>query len=458
MHRIFLIGDGLEDYADILSSKGFKTERFKSTRAALRRLDLSSLIIVDIDHSDSLKELLKASKSIPKLVMSHEDSKRKLGPWLKEPMTYPLYEPSERDLLGLTARMLQEKTLREDYGLLRNELGLLKKEIGFFEEVNKMLTSSRDLDKTLAAIMRRVKEVTGAEAWSIFLMDERGDLSLAKVHGKSGKKAGKFRLKPGEGIAGWVAMNGVPVVVKDASNDKKFSKMARKFTHPDTRSLMCAPIKSEDRILGVMEVVNKAKGERFTEEDLRLLMKLVNQAALAVERVMLHQKMEELVITDDLTKLFNSRYLNKVIETEILRCSRYRTSVALVFMDLDFFKYVNDNYGHLVGSKVLIEAGQLVLNQLRRTDVVARYGGDEFVMVLPQTSPQGAKIIAERIRKRLERNVFLSKEGFHIKITASFGVASYPESAKTKEDLLRLADEAMYMVKHQNRNGVYAII
>jgi diguanylate cyclase (GGDEF)-like protein len=127
-------------------------------------------------------------------------------------------------------------------------------------------------------------------------------------------------------------------------------------------------------------------------------------------------------------------------------------------MDLDFFKYVNDNYGHLVGSKVLVETGQLLLNQLRRTDVVARYGGDEFVMVLPQTLPQSAKTIAERIRKRMERNVFLEKEGFNIKITASFGVASYPESAKSKEDLLRLADEAMYMVKHLNRNGVYAII
>lgn len=458
MPKVFLIGEGLKGYADILSSNGFETERFQSTRAALRRLDRSSLLIVNIDHTDSLKDLISASKNLPKLVMSRWDSRRKLGPWLKEPMSYPIYEPSERDLLRLAARALKEKSEHEEGELLKKELSILRKENGFFGEINKMLISSRDLDKTLTAIMRRVKEVTGAKAWSIYLVDEVGDLYLAKTGGKTGQRARKLRLKPGEGVAGWVAMNGIPVVVKDVSTDKRFSGMVDKFTYPDTRSMMCALIKSEDRILGVMEVVNKEKGLRFTEDDFHLLMKLVDQTALAVERVRLHQKMEELVITDDLTKLFNSRYLNKTIETEVLRCNRYRTSLSLIFMDLDFFKYVNDNYGHLVGSKVLVETGQLLLEQLRRTDVVARYGGDEFVMVLPQTPPQSAKSIAERIRRRIERNVFLEKEGFNIKITASFGVASYPESAKSKEDLLRLADEAMYMVKHLNRNGVYAII
>jgi diguanylate cyclase (GGDEF)-like protein len=127
-------------------------------------------------------------------------------------------------------------------------------------------------------------------------------------------------------------------------------------------------------------------------------------------------------------------------------------------MDIDYFKQVNDQFGHLTGSKLLVEVGQLLLKNLRSIDIVARYGGDEFVIVLPQTPSAVASRVAQRIRKSVEQNVFMKKEGCQIKITASFGVASYPESAKTKEELLRLADEAMYRVKNQTRNGVYAII
>jgi diguanylate cyclase (GGDEF)-like protein len=143
---------------------------------------------------------------------------------------------------------------------------------------------------------------------------------------------------------------------------------------------------------------------------------------------------------------------------EITRAIRHRTSLSLIFMDVDHFKNVNDNYGHLVGSKLLVEMGQLLLKSLRTVDIVARYGGDEFVIVLPQTTPKNAVQIAERIRKSVELNAFLKKDGYAFKITASFGVASYPESATSKEDLLSLADEAMYRVKHQTRNGVYAIV
>jgi diguanylate cyclase (GGDEF)-like protein len=127
-------------------------------------------------------------------------------------------------------------------------------------------------------------------------------------------------------------------------------------------------------------------------------------------------------------------------------------------MDIDYFKHINDQYGHLVGSKVLVEIGQILLKSLRSIDIVARYGGDEFVIVLPQTPPTSAKHIAERMRKAVENNVFLKKEGYSLRMTASFGVASYPESAQSKDDLIRLADEAMYRVKHQTRNAVYAIV
>lgn len=188
------------------------------------------------------------------------------------------------------------------------------------------------------------------------------------------------------------------------------------------------------------------------------MIKLADKSAIFIEKALLYQKVEELSVTDDLTKLFNQRYLHRTIEMEVQRALRYQTSVALIFMDIDYFKDVNDNYGHLVGSKVLVEMGQLLIKNLRIVDIVVRYGGDEFVMILPHTPPVAAARVAERIRKAVERNVFLKEEGYSLKITASFGVASCPESAKSKEELIRLADEAMYKVKYRTRNGVYALL
>lgn len=459
MAKIFLIGNGLGHYRRMLSSNGFDTASFESSMSAIPRLGEAQSIIINKSPKEPKKEFLKASRHLPKLFISSEQGQKWPASWFREPMTYHGAELSEKELLLLLKKMGNEKTLHEDNLRMKKNIDMLKKEVGFFSDINRVLTSSLELNDILVIIMRKVQTMTNAEAWSILLVDEEtGDLMFEKVEGKAKKKLKKYRLKPGEGIAGWVAKEGLPLVVPDVSADPRFSHSIDTKTKFDTKSIMCVPIKSKGRVLGVLEVINKAGGESFTQEDLFVLMKLVDQAALAVERAMLYQKMEELVITDDLTKLFNTRYLNRTIETELSRSKRYRTSVSLIFMDIDFFKDINDNYGHLVGSKVLVEMAQLLMKCLRNIDIVARYGGDEFVLVLPQTTSQDAVVIAERIRKTIEEHVFLKKEGYTLKMTASFGVSSYPDCAKSKEELLRLADEAMYRVKHRTRNGVYAII
>jgi len=463
MPKIFLIGPSLlrRDFDEALSKKGFEVSKFRSIDSALPRLNEKvDTIIIEKEQgkNHSVKNFIKTSHKIPKLIVSSDYSFRGFGVWLKDSLAYPVYKPSEKELLYFVNRILKEKNIWMENKKLQYELTVAKKEIDFFEEVGRVLTSSMKLNEILTAIMKKTKEMTNAESWSVLLVDEEtGDLVFEKADSKMAPKIEKYRLKPGEGIAGWVAREGVPIIVPDVSRDERFYSKLDKQIHFKTKSLMCVPIKSRGRVIGVLEVVNKITGEPFTKEDLALLMRLIDQSALAIERTSLYQKMAELAITDDLTKLFNTRYLNRTIEMEIQRSNRYRTSISLIFIDIDYFKNINDQHGHLVGSKMLVEMGQLIIKCLRSIDIVARYGGDEFVVVLPQTSPKAAVQIAERLRAAVEQNVFLKREGYTLKVTASFGVASYPENAKSKEDLLRLADEAMYRVKYTTRNGVYAI-
>jgi diguanylate cyclase (GGDEF)-like protein len=328
------------------------------------------------------------------------------------------------------------------------------KRLAILTDIVKTANSILEPRKVIEAIMQKIQQLVPSEAWSMLMVDEeRGELTFELALGAKGKDVSAFRLKMGEGIAGWVAQTGKPAIVNDTQRDPRFARRFDTKTQFQTRSVLCAPLISRGRTIGVVEIINKLGG-RFTRADLDILLTLVEPCAIAIENAMLFQRTEQLTITDDLTKLFNSRYLSLYISREIKRCKRHGIPLSVIFLDLDGFKNINDQYGHLAGSGTLAEVGLILAEAVRESDILARYGGDEFVVVLPETPASGALVIAERLRKAIEEHSFLSAQGLAARISASFGIASYPDHALTPEGLIQKADQAMYRVKERDKNGI----
>jgi diguanylate cyclase (GGDEF)-like protein len=178
--------------------------------------------------------------------------------------------------------------------------------------------------------------------------------------------------------------------------------------------------------------------------------------SIALDNALRMQRAEALSVTDDLTQLYNSRYLSQVLRRETKRASRSGRPLSLLFIDLDGFKGINDTHGHLFGSSALVEAAAVIRISARETDIVARFGGDEFALVLPDTGAEGAYAVGERIRERIAAHRFLAGDGLGLQLTASIGVATLPDVAVSAEELVQAADTAMYRVKDRGKNGIEA--
>jgi diguanylate cyclase (GGDEF)-like protein len=174
---------------------------------------------------------------------------------------------------------------------------------------------------------------------------------------------------------------------------------------------------------------------------------------MALDNVRLLHKTRELSILDEVTPLYNFRFFHQMLDRELKLVDRYHSMLSLIFLDLDRFKPINDQHGHLRGSRVLREVGFLLRAAVRETDYPVRYGGDEFVVILPQTEGPAALALGDKLRRLIEEHTFLQEEGIDARLGLSLGVATYPTEATTKEALIRLADERMYQQKDSRPRG-----
>jgi diguanylate cyclase (GGDEF)-like protein len=368
----------------------------------------------------------------------------------------------DRDLQIIAGFCKQTALFIENYQL-HQDLYQKFNRFASMSELNRAITPIQNYDTLLQMILDKSAELLKAEQGSLMMLDRKTDALLLEarkgIHQEMAQETpGKIRIQRGEGIAGKVAERGEPFLVKDLEDDPRIKQKNRH--HYRTRSFVSVPLKIADRVIGVLNLSDKTTGEVFDEEDLKLIQSIATHAAVVVERNEFYTKSEELkklTITDPLTGLLNRRYLQERLKDELTRSKRHTHPMSLLMLDLDGFKSCNDNEGHPFGDQILKEVAASLLKTVRSIDIVARYGGDEFMVILPETGEPVAIEIAERLRSSVAKGTARAWEAAgagpkSCSLTASIGIVCYPEHGETIELLLENVDKALYRAKNKGKN------
>jgi diguanylate cyclase (GGDEF)-like protein len=331
------------------------------------------------------------------------------------------------------------------------------------------------LAENLVEVLRRANGFVPSAAGSILLDDpsnkkedrRRNTLTFIAAFGEKSSGLVGQTIPADQGIAGRVYLTGLPYVTPHAPTDRFFYRAMDERTSYQTESLIAIPIRIGQEVCGVLELINRCAAPGFSQEDMNLLDIFAGYISISIQNVLDGRQAQEIAKRDNLTGLYNDRYLHIALAETIRRCQKESQDLALLFLDLDYFKHVNDTHGHLAGSQVLREVGRLLRRQVSRLQgIPARYGGDEFVLLLPGCDLDQAIDLAEEIRAEIVGTTFCAGPGdiqpdpLNLKgITCSIGIATLKRHIAddlsvqdSKSALLRLADAAMYVAKETGRN------
>lgn len=349
------------------------------------------------------------------------------------------------------SRVTEELTLlREQY---KNDLMISvadKKKYEKYTVLNRLANAfgaQLQIDKLAEQILNEVRDLIGPE---------RGRFIVAVEQGKGKKLLLKYYpeneqpdMDPADQFSQWLIEHKIGLLIADTKNDFRFHAIK---AGQRLRSLMIAPMLINGQVKGFVRV-ESSWPNIFNVDDLRLMTIVTDIAAIASENARLYRQQEELAITDGLTGLYLRRFFNQRFEEEINRYHAHGTVFSLMILDVDYFKHINDRLGHLAGDQVLAQISKMLQQQIRSIDILCRYGGEEFALLLPNTNAEGALVMAERIRKNVEKMKFQAIQQ-SVKVTISIGVGECPLHANSMDHLIKAADHALYRAKQSGRNQV----
>jgi diguanylate cyclase (GGDEF)-like protein len=364
-----------------------------------------------------------------------------------ENQLYYLKEIAAQAAVSISTSRLYLKRKKE-----KEELDRTLYNLSLLYSIGRAMNYISDLKSLLEYILNQAIQITGAEKGSIMLYDlENNLLSIRVVAGLRDRvyqrkiNNNEIRcksFKPGEGIAGRVFQTGRPMVVDKAREDELFIEPDSSYV----RSIACIPMLVYSDVIGVINVTNKLDETGFSDEDVELLKAVADQAAIAINKAQLW----EMAVTDSLTGLYVRRYFIVKLQEELHRAERYNKGFSIVMADLDRFKTVNDSFGHTAGDRALKLVAKFLQKNIRDVDILSRYGGEEFVFLLPEADKEEAYTVSERLRKKLSEQQFDELP----LITISLGIASYPDDSDDIDRLIKKADAALYTAKQAGRNKV----
>jgi diguanylate cyclase (GGDEF)-like protein len=330
--------------------------------------------------------------------------------------------------------------LRRGQHVLKSRLDRPESVLALFRAAH----DSLDPESIGKLVVSRADEWFKAPACGVFAPDLDGH-----VIGLSSKGIRESLSPAATNVARWVIDKGREFLTADLRKDLRATGAAG--------AVLAWPLRCRAQTVAALVVMERQAAKQvpqLTSAVGQALSTMLDGPALALDNALRLKRSEALSVTDDLTQLYNSRYLNQVLRREAKRASRSGRPLSLLFLDLDGFKGINDAHGHQAGSRALVEAAAVIRRCARETDVVARFGGDEFAIILPDTGSEGAAAVGDRVRERIGAHSFLAGKGLNLRLTASVGVATLPDVAASAEELVRAADMAMYQVKDSGKNGV----
>lgn len=434
--------------SDLLTTDGFDVETVSGGLEALELLKDSDfdLVILDLILPDiSGQEVLHRAKQIKSstdfiVVTGHasldsaiECMKSGASDYLTKPLN-----PEEFKII-VNRSIEQKKLFQENSGLKR----LIR-----LYELSTVISTSLDYERFYEIVLDSILQIIDGKVGIAIAYDRRSTKWQLKAS-RADDQENTNNLADAL-ISHIMESEAVPAFKHDI---RSLELKALGLKDMDIGPCLLVPISQSDGIAGYLAIFS-GPNSSYNDADKENGLFIANQASLSLENIGLYNQTKELTYLDDLTKLHNIRYMEIALENEIKRAKRFKSYLSFLFIDIDYFKSINDNYGHQVGSKVLVELGQVLRYMVREIDTVARYGGDEFTILLVETNSAGANLIANRIRSEVENHDFLVNDGLSIRLTVTMGVATYPEQALSKEELITAADKAMYKGKNGTRNIV----